>query len=131
MSCAIRIKKRKLCAGDLRHRVAFQRRNAPGQRFGETAAAVEFTPIKSTWAAIETPAGARRFDGVNADDRPTHIVTVRRDAVIKNANAGDTFIALADGRRLRVLTITRDREDPYMLIFNCSERGDPTAATRA
>ena len=71
-----RFKKKKLCRGDLRHRIdILQASNRPAG-IDEIGGDNDFVVVRSAFAAIQTTqtmaAGSQRFNDVNESDRPTH-----------------------------------------------------------
>lgn len=131
MSCRVRrFAKEKICLGDLRHQIDLVARQLAGQQPGDwDDTGVTFTPFATgEWAAIETVDGTSRFSGVNIDTRTTHLVYMRHRTDWTDIEAGNTFIVLADGRRLRVLRAANNDEDGIYDIVQCTERGEDEAS---
>jgi len=118
-----RIKKIKVCAGDLRHRVTIQTRALQANIPGQVSPSENFTELTKAWAGIETPNGYSKFAGVNINKNTTHIFIVRYQSAIANLEVANNFV-LFDGRRMRILDVKNMNEDNLFLAIQCTERGD-------
>lgn len=119
--------RRKICGGDLRNVIEIQERAIGTPAPGNVDAPITFTTVATDRASIETTRGTRRFSGVNIDPNTTHIFTTRRNPNASLEAAGNQFV-LFEGRRFRIIRLTIDNEDPYFMMYECTERGDETAA---
>lgn len=120
MSCrVIRRGRRRVSVGDLRDRVTLQERSIEPPAFGEAGYGEEFDSSVEVWAAITTTAGKLLFDGVGTDVAITHEVFVRFDPNVTS----ESWIELADGRRLDVVKPEDYEERGEFLRLLCTERG--------
>jgi hypothetical protein len=122
----------KICAGDLRHRTNIVDRVLGTPAPGQIQPPITFTPLKSNVpTGIQTVSGTARFDGVNIEDRPTHIFIYRRESVIEFLEHGNNFIQLGT-RVFRTLNVEIKDEDPNYIAVTATERGvDTQAASEA
>ena len=126
-----RFARERICAGDLRNRITIETRNLGFANFDDKDVTETFTTVTSTYAAIETIKGTRRFSGVNIDKRATHLFYVRYRAAIKDLETGNNYI-LHDSRRYFILELTINAEDNRFIIIQATNRGkDSEAASDA
>lgn len=81
---SIKISNKKVCIGDLIHRIDIQERAKTFSDFDNVDVTETFTTIKSTWAAITVSKGYQSFNavGTNSDtslNSYTHIFYIRYD----------------------------------------------------
>lgn len=123
-----RINRRKICAGDLRHRITLLRRELQEAGVDDNEPQQVFTTLLSAKAGVRTFngfSGTPLFDGVSVEERPTHSFIMRRNSITENVDDGNTFILL-DGRYFRVIRRTIVDEDRYYVDISARERGDIT-----
>lgn len=110
---------RKVCIGDLQHRVLLQDRGIGEPLFAETEFTESFDGDKEVWAKVRTVSGKTIFDGVNqVDVALTHEVTIRYDSTVSS----ETWIRLGD-RRLDIIDAEDLDERNEWLLLRCTERG--------
>ena len=63
--------------GDMRTRVPIYRRTITPPIFGEASHTEPHTLIDTVWSMIETLRGNEIFAGVDADESPSHLFTIR------------------------------------------------------
>lgn len=119
MQCTtIRIKKRKLCAGDLRHRIELSNRKLVAPLFNSVDFQENFKPNTTVSAAIETVTGKVYFDGASIENPITHIIYIRFDPTV----TASTWI-IFDERRLDILKVEDLDERKEFLKLTCLDRG--------
>lgn len=128
MSCGVkRIQSKRLCAGDLRHRISIVRRDLQAGLPGSFEPVETFTEISKAWAGIETSSaalnGVRRFDSVNTDELATHLFYVRHTSTLATLEPANHFVEYS-GRRFRILDVVRAEEARQMVIIRATERGE-------
>lgn len=113
----VNITKKKICIGDLKHKVIVQTRAlipAEGVDYAQ-----EIVDLKSVWAAIQTTKGVEIFDGTNTIGVATHFFYVRTVANLTFEN----FVEYKD-KKFRILDVQEIDEDDSFLLLRCTERGD-------
>lgn len=118
-----RFARERICAGDLRNRITIQTRTLAAANFDDTDVDETFATVVSTYAAIETIRGTRRFASVNIDKRATHLFYVRYRDAIKDMETGNNFI-LHNSRRYFILELTIMAEDNRFIIIQATNRGE-------
>lgn len=124
----IRIKKRELCIGDLKHSVEFLNRPINTPTSGSVDYSLPFTPLVGApiKAALETPEGVFVFDGTNQDRAVSHIWYVRFFAAIT------TEIWLKfDGNLFDLLKVNNMEERGKWLKIMSNLRGPDTRKPNA
>lgn len=124
-----RIKKTKLCTGDLDKWIDIQTRTEGTTQPGESTPTEGFISVKEVFAGIETPglsnSGVRYFNGVTIDPDTTHIFLIYFDPELERLEAGNHFI-LYDDYRYRILSIQNNNESDQYLNIQASNRGVDT-----
>lgn len=105
--------------GDLRDRVKLQNRDITEPAFGSSDFGEDFDLADEVWASVKTLSGRTIFDGVHTDIVVTHRIHVRYDPSVTS----ETWIQLADGRRLDVVQVEDLEERHEFLELLCTERG--------
>ncbi|MCK5602298.1 phage head closure protein [Candidatus Pacearchaeota archaeon] len=78
MGCTpVKIKSRRVCVGDLKHRITIQIRALTPNNTGSIEAIETFTDVIDVWAAIETTRGSQMWDGVEISNPFTHKIYIR------------------------------------------------------
>jgi head-tail adaptor len=91
----------------------------------DTTPPLTLTSLKFVWAGLNTVSGTARFDGVNVEDRPTHIFTARYDDEIMALEEGNNFIRFKS-RLFRILDAKINDEDDIFIDIVTTERGIDT-----
>lgn len=115
----VRIKRRKVCTRDLRHRVTVYKRDLAEPAFGSTDFDETFTQLDEVWAAIQTTNGKTLFNGTMIEESLTHVLWINHRTDVNSEN----WIELGDGRRLRILDFEDVDEQHDWLLLACQERG--------
>lgn len=120
MGCGkIKIPKRGLCIGDLRHRITLTTRSVKEPGFGQVDFGEDFTDPVTVSAAVATRTGRVMFDGVNTDEAISHEIVLRHRTGIE---PGNTWVEL-EGQRLRIVrTEDVDAQGRWLRLW-CTERG--------
>ncbi len=115
----VKIKRRKVCIRDLKHRITLHTRDIDSPDFGEVDYQQNYTPLARVSAAITTINGKTFFDGVSQDQALTHAIYIRHRSGISS----EIWVELKDQRRLKVLdTEFLDERNEFILLL-CTERG--------
>ena len=121
-----RFPREKICAGDLRHRISIEKRTHLEPEPGQSVGVNSFQVIKRTYSGIKTLTGlfggTARFDGVNVEDRPTHMFTVRKDNSILLPELSNYFVRY-NSRLFRILRAAIKDEDTNLIDISATERG--------
>lgn len=125
---AVRFPKTKICAADFRHPIRLVRRELQTPRPGETAASLGYTQLASKRAALRRPSLSQPFDGVDINDRPTHVWRVRYDSALATTVEFSNHFIEYKGRYLRVTGIDPDQDDNRYIIIQSTERGKTAQA---
>lgn len=120
----IRIKKRRVCTGDLKEQVVIQLRALKAPQSGSVDFDEEFTTSRAVWAAIETRSGIERFDGVNLISSPSHFIYIRYTADIDV----EKWITYKNDR-YEILDVENLEERNEFLLLRCSPLGDKNLRT--
>lgn len=124
-NCApIRIKKRRICAGDLTDQVVIQLRAIKAPQSGSVDFDENFTDTQTVWAAIETKSGLEQFDGVNLVTRPSHFIYIRYIADVDIENW-----LTYKGKRYEILDVENLEERDEFYLLRCSALGDKNLQT--
>lgn len=112
--------RRELCVGDLDNRVLLQDRSIEAPAFNSADFTEKFEDLGGVWASLETRGGKTIFDDHQQRDRVvTHEIGIRYDQRV----TAETWLLLADGRRLDIL----DSEDldgrHKWIVMQCTDRG--------
>jgi hypothetical protein len=132
-SCdTIRVKKKKLCAGDLRHLVRIMDRTQRAGGFSDPEVVEDFIEIARSYMAIKTIAGTRisgrsTVNDIQIQNGATHIFYCRRTPVIERMDISKTFL-LFNGEYYRVIMSDKINEDNLTMLIQCALRGDSTKA---
>ena len=130
-NCEIkRIKKTKLCTGDLSHLVEIQTRALGTATIGSASPVLALTTVRTQWCGIETRsslqgAGVARFGKVNILDDTTHIFWCDWDADFPDVENWNHFI-LHDAKRYKILKVDNVNEMNETLAIQTTERGETT-----
>ena len=121
----IRKKRRNVCIGDMEDQVTLENRAIQAPDFDTVDFQEDFTaPNPAVWALIETVRGKTFFDGVSTEQDVTHWIYINFDATV----TAETWVKLADGRRLDILRVENlDERSDYMLL-HCDDRGAKEAS---
>lgn len=132
MSCSTRrYKKTGLCAGDLDKDINIETRTLGTPGPNDTVPPLVLTVLKMVWAGVKTVKGTARFDGVNIEDRPTHIWGTRYDPDIMSLETANNFVQFR-GRLFRIVNVKINDEDEMIIDIETTERGiDTQLAARA
>ncbi len=125
----IRIPRRVICYGDMRHRVTIQTRALSSVGFGTTTHSMDHTNVATDIrAAIKTlKAGTTFFDGTN--DR-----TISHEFYINHIDYPTTTAenwVLFDSRRFDIVSVERLDEDQRFIRLVCNERGTTANAVNS
>lgn len=132
---AKKVKKVKLCSGDMNDIIDIVRRSIEAPKVGTSSPQTTFTSIAKPWAITETidlsGSNAKRFEKVNINDRPTHKWLIYYDADLWPLDSENNFI-IFDSRRFRIISATDLNEMKETIEILCTERGvDSLEATEA
>lgn len=117
----IRIKKRRICAGDLKEQVVIQLRAIKAPQSGSVDFDEDFSNQQTVWAAIETKSGIEKFDGVNLISTASHFIYIRYTADI-DVERWITY----NGDRYQILDAENLEERNEFYLLRCSPLGDKT-----
>ena len=124
-----RIKKTKLCLGDLEHLVEIQTRTLNPSDFESSQPDEAFETIRSQWMAIETVSGVKqgvaRFAKINILKGATHLFWCEWDHDFPALEDRNNFM-MYDLRRFKVLKVHNINERNTVLAIQTTERGDST-----
>jgi hypothetical protein len=123
----IRIKKKRLCAGDLRNLVQVLSRDQVVGSFDSVEPEEIFVEIAKSWMAIKTVAGKSIVSGIQVLDDATHMFFCRYTPALSEMDITKTFF-LWSGKYYRVLKLDKINEDNLALAIQCALRGDSTKA---
>lgn len=118
MSEKVNIKRRKLCAGDLRHKIELQERSIQAPLNGSPNFTEDFKRLNSVWSALETPRGMTEFDSVGTEEVVTHIFWIR----FLEGVTTETWI-LFKGKRFNIILATNLEEQDEWLELKSTSRG--------
>ena len=112
---------RKVCVGDLNARIKLEERAITEPTFGAAAEFTEkFSSARDKWALIKTVAGRTIFNGTTGRDVAiTHEVYIRFDETVST----ETWVTLADDRRLDIVLLENLDEDRAFLRLICTDKG--------
>lgn len=115
----IRPKKRKVCSGDLRHKITLQTRSlTPPTDVDFTE---DFVTLGTPFAAIITLKGVVFFDGVNTETVATHDFIIR----FRSDVTAETWI-LYKNQRYDILFTENYEERNTFLLMRCAKSGEDT-----
>lgn len=129
----IRIKKKRLCAGDLRHLVQVMSRDQVIGSFDSVEPEEIFTEVAKSWMAIKSIGASRQsggraiVSGIQILDGTTHMFFCRYTPALSEMDITKTFFLLS-GEYYRVLKLDKINEDNLTLAIQCALRGDSTKA---
>ena len=130
MGCTTkRFNKTQLCAGDLDKEIEFMTRTLGSPGLNDTVPPITLTLLKLVFCGVTTVKGSSKFSGVNIEDRPTHIFTVRHDPAILNLETANNFVRFNNTfniRLFRIVDVEINDEDQFYLDVLCTERGVET-----
>ena len=115
----VKHRRRKICVGDLIHKIKLLPRDITEPGFGETDFGEDFTDERDAFAKVITVAGTTLFNGINTDVNVTHEVYIRFDPDV----GAETWVELEDGTRLDVVFADDLDERHEWLKLICTERG--------
>lgn len=115
----LKVSRRKVCIGDLRHLVTIHDRRLGEPAFGATEFTEEFDSGRKVWAAIKTVVGKTLFNAVAGDREVTHELRLRADPNVTSEN----WIELDDGTLLDILSTEDLDERGEWLVLLCAETG--------
>ena len=111
---------RTFCVGDLRDQILLQDRSIQAPDFDLVDFTEKFDDLGGVWASIKTSGGKTIFDDHQQRDHlVTHEVVMRFDSRVTS----ETWLLLADGRRLDIINTENLEERDSWLILQCSDRG--------
>jgi len=120
----IKVKKRRVCTGDLTEQIVIQLRAIKAPQSGSVDFDEDFTDTATVWAAIETKSGIEEFDGVNLVTKPSHLIYIR---YIEDIDV-EKWITYKD-KRYEILDAENLEERDEFLLLRCSSLGDKTLQT--
>lgn len=115
----VNITKKKICIGDLKHKVKVQTRVIVPPDDVDYSQLHE--DVSEVWAAIQTTKGIEIFDGVNTIGVATHLFYTRKISNVTFEN----FVEYKD-KKFRIIDVQELDEDDTFLLLRCTERGDKT-----
>lgn len=118
----VRVKRRRYCTGDLRHRITLHLREITEPHFDEVDHGEKFTPIAYPMAGIKTINGTERFDGANVGVSLTHEIVIR----FRKGITSETWIELGDGTLLDIVDTENVDEQNQFLVLACTLKGPKT-----
>lgn len=121
MRCeTIQSRKRRVCAGDLNHRIEIFDRDIQAPNAGSAwAHRQQYTPKASVWAAVRTLNGVATFDGINLAGVQSLEAFIRYRS---DVTAGD-FLRI-DGQNIEITSVEDlDRRREFLRLV-CLDRGD-------
>lgn len=128
---AIRIKKKKLCAGDMRQLVRILERSQTVGAFDNAEAIEVFVEIGRRYMAVKTidmaatVGGTYLINGIQADPGATHVFYCRYSALISALDRTKNVLE-HKGQYYRILKANNLNEDNLTMAFQCALRGDAT-----
>lgn len=124
MACdeLVRIRNKRVCIGDLKHRVTLHDRDITPPGFEGADYGMDYTPIAKVWAAIKTTSGKTLFDGVSQDKAISHVIYIR----FRKGLESELWVEFADGTRLKVAENENSNEANQFLLLFCEKRGSKT-----
>lgn len=121
-----KIEKVRLCTGDKQDKIAIVTRSIGAPTVGTVSPSTTFTTLLEPWAAVETlglsGSSTRRFDSINIEDRPTHIMSIDYDDSIWPLDSDNVFVQF-DSRNFRIVGVTDLNEMKTTIELLCKERG--------
>ena len=116
----IKRQRRELLVGDLRDQILLQDRSIEAPTFDSADFTERFDDLGGVWASIITQAGKVIFDDHQQRDQlVTHEIGIRYDSRV----TAETWLLLADGRRLDILDVENLDERDEWIIMQCTDRG--------
>lgn len=123
-----RLKRTKLCSGDLTSYIAIEERVLQAPLPGQSEPQEVFTLLKNVWAGKEEIRGINRFFNVNIEEGATDFFFIRDDPDLNELDSGNYFVHYED----KYYRILRVETDDYNIVLQCVERGlDTQEATEA
>lgn len=119
----IRIKRKKLCSGDLQHLVQIMERTQVAPDFESLGPEEVFEESARIFMAIRTVSGKSFINGIQTLPETTHVFYCRRSEAIEEMDITKTFFLLS-GKYYRVLKSEKINEDNFTLLIQCEVRGD-------
>lgn len=121
----VRIPRKQVCIGDLKHRIVLHTRTLKEPGFGEVNPTENFGGDE-VWARVKTAAGKVLFNGVT-DEVLTHEIFIRYNPKVTS----QTWIEFRD-RNFRIVNVEDYNEENEFMRLRCIERGDKSVeATKA
>lgn len=116
----VKIKKRKICLGDLKHYILIQRRDLKGKKFGELDLEESFSDILSCWAAVQTSNSTRSFNSVGTNALITHVFYIR---YFQDCEVSPQDWVEFECNKYRIETIENLDQENQWLKLNCIKKG--------
>lgn len=125
-----RVKKIKLCRGDLNTVAEIQRRSLDESDFDSSQPVETFVIVTTRRSALETitrgtSGGAKKFQGISIDDSSTHIFWMIYDPSL-NIIEKNNFFIVANSKRYRVVSAINVNEENHTLAVQVEDRGPDT-----
>ena len=118
-------KRRNVCIGDMEDEITLENRAIQAPEFDTVDFEESFTaPNPPVWALIETVRGKTFFDGVSTEQDVTHWIYINFDVTV----TAETWVKLADGRRLDILRVEDLDERSDFMLLHCNDRGAKEAS---
>lgn len=114
----------KPCIGDMDTLISIQNRNISPPVHDSVDYTEDFTNIDDIWALINTPQGSSFFDGAGTETNITHDIMITFDPLVTS----ESWIKLADSRRLDILDIKNLEERSEYMMLRCNDRGSSVAS---
>lgn len=116
----VRKKRRNICIGDMEDEITLENRAIQAPEFDTVDFDETFTaPNPAVWSLIETVRGKTFFDGVATEEDITHWVYINFDTTV----TAETWIKMADGRRLDILRVENLDERSDFMLLHSIDRG--------
>ena len=120
----VRKKRRNVCIGDMEDEITLENRAITAPEFEGVDFDETFTPNPPILALVETVRGKTFFDGVNTEEDITHWVYINFDSTVTS----ETWIKLADGRRLDIVRVENLDERSEFMLLHSVDRGAKEAS---
>lgn len=121
---ALKLRRRKLCIGDLDRQVILSDREITEPSFGESDFGEEFPAPRAIFAKVQTLTGRTLWNGVDTDVVLTHEVSIWYDSSV----TAETWVKLDDGTRLKVEAVDDLDSRHEFMVLACRARGTEEAS---
>lgn len=105
--------------GDMRTRISIYKRTITPPTFGSASHTEPHTLIGSVWSKLDTLRGDEVFAGVDSDDSPSHMFTIRYRDDIESSN-----IITLNGMNYKILSTENADERNRFYFLPCELLGD-------